>query len=246
MSLQFDPGTRDWRGGPRMRPESRLRTRALAVLLAGAVGFLVGVQAGTPGADARRLETESTEDLTRILSDLNAEADRLAEEVAALRLQVERTSDSATREEALLDEARGRVADLQVLAGSTPVRGPGIELTISDEGGRLGWDQLLDAVQELRDAGAEAIAIGGERVVASTWLAPGEDGIVVGGRLVRPPYRVRAIGPGERLQEALEIAGGPLAVLAALPGVDPQVSVEAEVRLPALRRPIRFRYARAT
>ena len=69
---------------------------------------------------------------------------------------------------------------------------------------------MLDAVQELRDAGAEAIQIGDVRVVASTSFvdAPDRSGIAVDGTVVAPPYTIRAIGDPDVLEPALRIPGG--------------------------------------
>ena len=246
MTLDWEPVRPAWREarGPTMRPPSRLRTRTLLVVVAVAVGLLVGIQAGERGASAGRLESESVEDLTRILSDLNAEADRLAREVAALRVREARLGSEAGREDLLIEEARARLEDLQVLAGVVPATGPGLELRVTDPGGSMTWDQMLDTVQELRDAGAEAIAIGQHRVVASTWLGPAQGGVSVSGTTVRSPYVVRAIGNGAAIREALEIPGGPLTVLRAQPGVIVEVSLERRTTLPALQGERAFRYAR--
>ncbi len=238
-------GARPWREvrGPHMRPPSRLRTKALLVLVAGAVGFLVGVQAREAGERAGRLAYETPEDLTRILADLNAEADRLGAELAALRVKQTKYGAAGGREDVVLEDAREQLADLQVLAGTTPVHGPGLSLTLADQGGRVTWDQLLDLVQELRDAGAEAIAVGGARVVASTWLGPGNGGVAVDGTVVRPPYRLDVVGDARAIEEALRIPGGPLTLLESQ-GAGVTIASRKDLRLPALRRTISFRYAR--
>ena len=246
MTLDWEPVAPAWREarGPTMRPPSRLRTRALVAVVAAVMGFLVGVQAREQGGSEGRLAAESTEDLTRILSDLNAEADRLARDVSALRVREAQLRSAAGREDVLLEQAREELADLQVLAGIGVAVGPGVVVHIADPRGAVPWDGLLDTVQELRDAGAEAVAVGPVRVVASTWLGPARRGVNVGGTVVRAPYDVSAIGDGRVIREALEIPGGPLAVLAAQPGVEVDVAEEQEIRVPPLRRQRAFRYAR--
>jgi uncharacterized protein YlxW (UPF0749 family) len=71
---------------------------------------------------------------------------------------------------------------------------------------------LLGAVEELRNAGAEAMQIGDVRVVASTSFAddPNHGGVQVDRELVRPPYRLLVIGDPATLAPALEIPGGVL------------------------------------
>ena len=88
--------------------------------------------------------------------------------------------------------------------------GPGVILTITDRDGVLQASDLLDAVQELRDAGAEAIAVDGERVVVTTALVDSADGIVVGDTVVQSPYVIEAIGPPDTLATGLSFPGGVL------------------------------------
>jgi uncharacterized protein YlxW (UPF0749 family) len=235
--------TRELRG-PTMRPPSRLQTRVALILVAAAVGFLVGVQARISEEGSSRLAAESPEDLTRILGDLNTEADRLAREVSGLQVRLVRYRTSAEQDDLLLEDARKTLADLRVLSGTVPVRGPGVVVVVSDPGGRVTWELLLDLVQELRDAGAEAIAINEQRVVASTWFGPDTSGVAVDGERLAPPYEVKAVGPADAITEALGIPGGPVAVISAQPDVTLDVVGAGRLLLPALQREIAFRYAR--
>lgn len=239
-------GDEHWAGGrrPSMRPPPRIQSRVVVAVVAVAVGFLVAVQAlGTPGA-LSRLAAERPEDLTRILADLNDEADRLARQVSALRVRLLRYRGSARADELALRDAQETLADLEVVSGRAPVEGPGLEVAIEDPGGRVGWDALLDLVQELRDAGAEAIELNDARVVASTWLAPADGGVLVDGGRVSPPYRFLAIGPPDVLEEAMAIPGGPLSVIGAQPGVVVQIRPADRLSLPAAPGDVSFRYAR--
>lgn len=216
-----------------MRPPPRIQSRAAIVVVALAVGFLVAVQAaGTGDRPLSRLAAERPEDLTRVLADLNAEADQLARELAELRVKLARYQGSARSDELAVRDARKALADLQVLTGTVAVEGPGVVVRVEDEGARVGWEALLDMVQELRDAGAEAIGVNGARVVASTWLGPADGGVVVDGARIGPPYELEAIGPSEVIAEALGIPGGPLSVLSALSGVSTSVREVEGLLLP--------------
>jgi uncharacterized protein YlxW (UPF0749 family) len=230
-------GGRDehWLGGrrPTMRPPPRIQSRAAIAVVALAVGFLVAVQAaGSGDRPLSRLAAERPEDLTRILADLNDEADQLARETAELRVKLARYQGSARSDELAVRDARKALADLQVLTGTVAVEGPGVVIRVEDEGGRIGWEVLLDIVQELRDAGAEALAVNGLRVVASTWLGPAAGGAVVDGARIEPPYELEAIGPSDVIAEAMDIPGGPLSVLSALPGVSAEVREVEGLLLP--------------
>lgn len=224
-----------WLGGrrPSMRPPPRIESRVAIAFVALAVGFLVAVQAaGSGDRPLSRLAAERPEDLTRILADLNDEADGLARELAELRVKLARYQGSARSDELAIRDARKALDDLRVLSGLVAVEGPGVVVRVEDEEGSVGWEALLDMVQELRDAGAEAIAVNGRRVVASSWLGPADGGAVVDGNRVEPPYELEAIGPPDVIAAALDIPGGPLSVLSALPGVSTAVREVEGLLLP--------------
>jgi uncharacterized protein YlxW (UPF0749 family) len=236
-----------WSGGrrPSMRPPPKIRSRVVVGIVGLAVGFLVAIQAvGTEDRAVSRLAAERPEDLTRILADLNDEADRLARQVSGLRVKILRYRGSARGEELALRDAQEALAGLRVLSGTVPVEGPGLRIAVQDPEGRVGWEALLDLIQELRDAGAEAIAVNGVRVVATTWLGPADGGALVDGERVSAPYDVQAIGPEEGLEEALTIPGGPVSVIAAQPGASAEVTSTERLSLPATAGEVAFRYAR--
>jgi len=145
-------------------------------------------------------------DLVQILDRLSVERNRLQAELSDLLRREEALVEGATAE--ALAETQARADQFAILAGVVPVTGPGIEVTIRDPNLSLSSVALLDLVQELRDAGAEAISINDERVVASTWFADAPEGTSVSGVTVNPPYRVKAIGDPRTMEVALAIPGG--------------------------------------
>jgi uncharacterized protein YlxW (UPF0749 family) len=169
------------------------------------LGLLVTLAIVRPGTD-EPWRNARTEDLVQILDDLGARQERLEAESARLTaLQTDLESGSTVEAVA---EAQRRLQALQVLTGTTAVRGPGVTITISDPNGAVDSPLLLDAVQELRDAGAEAIQVGDTRVVVSTWFGDASGGVVVDGTPVSSPIRIVAIGDPETMAAALSIPGG--------------------------------------
>jgi uncharacterized protein YlxW (UPF0749 family) len=235
MSIRITEPDEHWLGGrrPSMRPPVRIESRVALVVVALAVGFLVAIQATENQGDrVSRLAAESPEDLTRILADLNAEADELSSQVSSLGVRLARYRESTQAGDLALRDARKALADLQVLTGVVPVEGPGLVVSLSDPQRRVEWDALLDLVQELRDAGAEAIAVNGHRVVASTWFGSRDGGVTVDGGTVSPPYVLEAIGPVDSMAEALDIPGGSLTVVSTQPGVEVRLRPQDRLVLP--------------
>ena len=236
-----------------LAPRLRRVDVAVAVLL-GLLGFAAVVQVRATQEDGP-LATAREEDLVQILDDLSNRNDRLGAEVAALE-QAQRELTSGTGQtQAALEEARRRAQLLGVLAGTVPARGPGVRLTIHDPDGTVGADVLLDALEELRAAGAEAVQIEGDeaddgtarvRVVASTSFVEAEaGGVVVDGQELSPPYRFEVIGDPSTLASALRIPGGVVDNVEQFGG---RALVERadEVEVTALRRLEPPRYARPT
>ena len=166
----------------------------------------IGTVAVVRGQDTDEFLASAREpDLVRLLDDLQARQTRLDGEI--LRLQgAEQRLRTGTSAEAL-QETQERADDLRVLAGTTAVRGPGIKMRIDGEEAFFASD-LLNTVQELRDAGAESIEVNGVRVVVNTWFTDAADGISVSGTVLRPPFEIIAIGGPSTMATAMRIPGG--------------------------------------
>lgn len=179
-------------------------------LVAAAVALSLGfgaVAAWRASHSDTSLAVARPEQLLSVLDSLNSRQQRLEAEqrqLAVTRQKLESGSNAAA-----VAEARRRLSVLNTLAGTTPVTGPGLTMVIADPDQLVPSSMLLDAVQELRDAGAEAIAIGSVRVVARTWFADvPAGGVNVSGRVLKPPYTFTAVGDGATMRTALGIPGG--------------------------------------
>ncbi|MDQ1697004.1 MAG: hypothetical protein QOJ03_2357 [Frankiaceae bacterium] len=191
------------------------------------------------------LSSARTDDLLGILADLDNRADRLRADITDLQASDLALRSGTGQNRAALREARARARTLGILTGTLPASGPGIVLTISDPQGQVRADVLVDALQELRDAGAEAIQLSGVRVVASTALLDDVGGGVdVSGRRVTPPYRLAVIGDSRTLAGALEIPGGVSDTVGRVPGAHAEITLSARVTITALQVLQEPRYAR--
>jgi uncharacterized protein YlxW (UPF0749 family) len=214
-------------------------------LLLFVLGLALAIQVRATGSEETALRGARQEDLVRILSDLDDRTSRLEDERNDLeeqRTELETSSDQA-------EEARRQTAErerqLGVLAGTVAAEGPGITLRIDDPLGAVEADMLLDAVQELRAAGAEAIQINDIRIVASTSFVDDNGGARIDGRSVRAPFTVRAIGRPQDLEPALNIPGG---VVQSLENEQVEVVVERaeKVTVDALRSAEQPDYAQSS
>jgi uncharacterized protein YlxW (UPF0749 family) len=183
------------------------RSQVLAAVLLGLLGFSLVVQARQTQESGYETLTQS--ELVRVLDGINERSDRLDTEARDLERTQRELQSGSDRAAAAERAARTRLEVLGILAGTAPATGPGVTLEITDPDAKVGAAILLDTVQELRDAGAEAIQLGPVRVVAGTaFVDAGAGRITAGGRTLSPPYRFVVIGDGATMDSALRIPGG--------------------------------------
>lgn len=215
----------------------------VAVLLFG-LGLGLAIQVRSTSDDSA-LRGARQEDLVRILDEVDDRTQRLEDEKQRLddqRTELENSSDQA-------EEARKQTLEkerqLGILAGTVAAQGPGITLTITDPSGAVAPDMLLDAIQELRAAGAEAIQVNGVRVVANTYFSGDAGDVEVDGKKIEAPYEFTVIGKPQDLEPALNIPGG---VVQTLEKEQATVLVERsdEIVVDALRPAQRPDYARSS
>ncbi|MEN3356853.1 MAG: hypothetical protein V7637_835 [Mycobacteriales bacterium] len=208
-----DAGAEDGPDGAR-RPRwwSLSRAALLIGVLCGLLGFGLAVQVKSNTA-SNGLAAARQEDLVRILDDLSSREERLRRQISSLEAARSRLTTTGDKNSAALVEARSRSAALGVLAGTVAAQGPGIQLTMTDPQRRLKAEDLLDAVEELRAAGAEAIAVGPVRIGLDSAFTDGDgsgggSGILTDDQQLTAPYVILAIGDPATLATALNIPGG--------------------------------------
>jgi uncharacterized protein YlxW (UPF0749 family) len=225
------------------RPSRRRGGAAwLVAVLCGVLGFALVTSAHT-NKSSTGLGAARQDDLVRILDGLTGQADRLRQQADTLSSGVDRLQTGRDAAAAALADAQRQVDALGILAGTIAAHGPGVVVTVSDPRHVLHADTLLDAVEELRDAGAEAIQLGSVRVVASTAFTDGSSGVLAAGLPVPTPYRLLAIGDAHTLNDALRIPGGVVDTVAQA-GAQTTITPATTVWVTALRASTADRYAR--
>ncbi len=194
------------------QPRARLPLTALLVL--------VGLVTGVAMAQVRAHSDDAGAVRRSLASDIRRETtatDALAKQAAALRRKVQ-----ADRAAALGQDSRGQalaaqVTTLELAAGEVPVRGPALVVTLDDapdaadasasRGGQLGNGRIYDRdVQDVANAlwaaGAEALAVNGQRLAAGTAIRSAGEAVLVDFRPLSPPYVLTAIGDVNGMQPA--------------------------------------------
>lgn len=171
-------------------------------------GLLVTLQIRSRSAEADYSGLRRTE-LVAILDDLTAESRRLEAEIAELRATRQQLLSGVDGQRVAREEAERRRKELSILSGASPAVGEGIRVVIADPRQAVGETVLLDALEELRDAGAEVMEVNDSiRVVASSWIGSNGTQLMMDGVALDRPFVIDAIGDPHALTEALRYRGG--------------------------------------
>ena len=192
-------------GAPRIRG-------SLAAVLA-LVGFLTlvasnGVKEAKRGAESRRAG------LVKLIHTRQSEVENLGQQLVQLRTDVAEARRRLSTSSA--EEAR-RLREVQIWAGTTAMSGPGLEVRLSDsaevkasESDRESLSvhdvDLQLVVNALWAAGAEAMAVNGQRLVSTSPIRAAGETITVNFRPLVPPYKIEVIGADRKLFERSEVA----------------------------------------
>ena len=216
-----------------------MRTRAGALTVAVValfLGVLVVSQFRSREAFTRTLQQETPETLTTLIADLSDRNRQLRDEIFELRFRLDLARSSIAGGRGALEESEREIARLEVFSANSAVRGPGIAVHIN---GPFDDRALSDLVNELRNAGAEAIAVNDARVGPRTWFGPAtERALTIDGSRVVGPWTVRAIGDPDVLFVGLTRTGGIVGQFELIYGATSfNVTRETILRLPALVSP---------
>jgi uncharacterized protein YlxW (UPF0749 family) len=218
---------------------SNRATRLTLTIISVLLGILAMAQFQTHGPSSKARAAASSADQSLILSNLVESNASLRVEIETLGTQLRRyqSAGSSGLLEALVEELNR----LKTINGLVQVSGPGLRVRIS---GPLSVLNAQDLVNELHNAGAEALALNGERLVLWSAIAADDEGwLTVDGTRIASPYTFQAIGDAETLETALMRSGGLVAVLEhSYEELQIQVRRHDKLVLPVHRHPPEFEY----
>jgi uncharacterized protein YlxW (UPF0749 family) len=215
------------------------RRQVVVAALLAVLGFAFVVQVRDTAANDTYAGLRESE-LVEVLDGLTGTAERARREVDRLEARRDELADENQARFAALDEAEQRVRTLNIIAGLVPVTGPGVRMTINESSSRVNVGSLLDTVQELRTAGAEAMEFNDSvRLGADSSFENAVGGIEVDGQLLEPPYVLEVIGDPHVLRTALEFSTGPIETLETYDGATVDVEELEAVQITSVREPTR-------
>ena len=234
-----DPG-RDRLLAALMRPSRR---QAVVAVLLAVLGFAFVVQVRDTAANDTYAGLRESE-LIQVLDGLTGTAERARREVDRLEARRDELQDESQARSAALAEAQQRVRTLNIIAGLVPVSGPGLRVTITETTSQVSVGSLLDTVQELRTAGAEAMELNDSiRLGADSSFEDAVGGIELDDQLLESPYVLDVIGDPHILRTALTFSTGPVETLETLDGAKVTIEELESVEITSVREAPRPEYA---
>ncbi|BCZ24465.1 DUF881 domain-containing protein [Mycobacterium senriense] len=242
---EIDPLHRTGLTGMVRGGRSRMAFGTLAAMLCLLLGLAIVTQVRqTESGDS--LETARPADLLVLLDSLRQREGTLNTEVNELQNTLNSLQASGNNDQAAIQSAQSRLAALSILVGAVGATGPGVTITIEDPGPGVSPEAMLDVINELRAAGAEAIEVNDAhqsvRVGVDTWVVGVPGSLTIDSKTLSPSYSILAIGDPPTLAAAMNIPGG---AQDAVKRVGGRMSVQQadRVDVTTLRQPKPHQYA---
>ena len=208
------------------RRNGRIAVTLVLVLL----GFLGVIQWKSQAAN----DGLNGQELGELVANLTTRNNQLRDEIRILERQKESVASAVERGGSSAVQIRSDLSRILGWSGALGVTGTGIRVTVD---GPLPGDAVEELINELRNAGAEAISIGTIRVVPGVVVNGPAGTLVVTGSPLADPLELLAIGQQETLSGSLTRAGGPIAQFAArYPNVTITVNTADKLSLPPTDR----------
>ncbi len=242
----------DYRPLPRTRWTQPWSVNAVTIAtVAGAlaVGFLLtsGLLAGRSAAE---IQDARKEQLIAVIEERQERVDAMTAHLDTLRAEVARLE-----EEAGTPTLQRELERVEQVAGLTGVRGAGLRVVFDDgsdpcPSGQPEDCQIQDvdlqlAVNALFDAGAETVAVNGERVIGTTAIRSAGRAVLVNYRVLSPPYEVVAVGDPDTLERVFSTSDFALdfEIWRDTYGLAFEVEAFEQAELPAYTGSVRLRHA---
>lgn len=222
-------------------------------LLIGALAFTLTLDWRAQGRADRTLAGRRVQ-LARVVEIRQRNTQALEARLLELR---DRMNEETSRSRApALQALRAQLDRLAGSSGMRAIRGPGIRVRLSDaadandrsvneDDARIQDVDIQAVVNSLWDAGAEAIAVNGQRIVSSTAIRNAGGAILVNYRVLTSPYSIIAIGDTRAMHRvfARSSIAGRFRAWSEIYGLGFSLSDASDLRAPAYAGSVRFRYA---
>ncbi|MBQ4109602.1 MAG: DUF881 domain-containing protein [Clostridia bacterium] len=230
------------------------KAQAGIVLICTILGFFVSVQVKNVGQNdsGSYVSAIRYEQLQDMLMTEKEKTEALYKQVMEYKDEILKYQENASEESGTIELLKNELDKAEVLSGLSEVTGPGVTVTLTDGDSNssvnvdsnmyiIHDEDVLRVLNELRAAGAEAISLNGERIVATSEIRCAGPTISVNNTRTAAPFVINAIGNPSELESALKMRGGVADILSRWVKID--IVQQEELTLPAYKGLMDFKYA---
>ncbi|NLK71546.1 MAG: DUF881 domain-containing protein [Clostridiales bacterium] len=226
-------------------------------ILALIIGLSISIQIGALDGDVIEgglVPIQKAQSLAQELQKIRNEKEILVEEVTSLEAKIKEIEEAESKDDILLQSLISELDKYKMISGMKEVKGPGIIITIDDPPAEdvnysdvsvimYNYELLLSLLNKLNDAGAEAISINGQRIVAITEISLAGSNVNINSVPTAPPFEIKAIGNPETLDSTLNIRFGIIDKMRNRYSLQVKIQKSDEVVIPRYNEIVKFRYA---
>ena len=221
-----------------------------------ALGFLIAAQLASEGPRVRYTTQERTP-LVETANELQSQQDTLKQRILDLRSQIQLVEGQGEGSAATVRQLNDRLEQARIAAGLIPLTGTGIVIQLEDskqpvppDGSEsdylVGSRDIRVVVEDLWAAGAEAIAVNGERITPTSAIIDVGTSLLINSAYLTPPYQITALGPPD-LYDRLSASAGFVDFVRSRSdgyGIGVSLAEPSSVDMPAFVGTVTLRYSR--
>ncbi|WP_026476376.1 DUF881 domain-containing protein [Alkaliphilus transvaalensis] len=234
-----------------------LKGKIAIALVCAVLGLIISIQFKTVKneTDGGFISGQRAQQLSLELQNLRTEKERLSLELTELERRQKEYEQTEADENFIIRNLKNDLEKYQILSGNRAVEGPGVVITLEDipqeyQGDfsfiMLRFDIMLDVINKLNSAGAEAISINDQRYTATTEIFYNANAVYVNSVPLKQPFQIQAIGDPEIMEAALNMRFGTIYTVKQDYGDRLKITMKKQnnIVIPRYNRVTNFRYAR--
>ena len=218
----------------------QLALQGLLTLMCLFIGFAIVTQLRTYDKINGDIATMSLEERSNLVISLIDRKGTTQREIDQIKLKNEEYRRAQNNGQSTMSQLVTDLSKWRAINGAVQVRGQGVQIVVDYP---LRAADVMALVNEIRNGGAEAIAINNQRIVARTTITETEGVLSINGIVQSAPYTITALGDSQTLMGALNRIGGLIRIWNEIDGVAITIEPRDSLTIPRLPDRQPFRYA---
>lgn len=195
--------------------------------------------------DVTQIETMREAELRTSLSEWKSKYNEVSAQLEETNNRILEYEQKANDEQETEKLVESELQQTNMILGKTNVKGPGVIITLEDGEKEIFASDLVDLVNELKYAGAEAISINGSRIINTSEIAQINNSYIIvnGAKRIASPYEVKAIGDQTYLTSILSLKDSGFIDRYRSDGKIVRLEQKKEIQIPKYDGEMKFSYA---